>query len=617
VKSTHRVVVALGAAALFSFAVQAQAADTLAPQAPEIAGAVSRTCNSIDLTWRGGFEPEADEAQSGLVRFEIRATTNQFRVYNGPGNSGSTPWTYLADDVGYPARHARITGLKPGAAYEFAITAFDRAGNRSPARNFPIVTVLNGAPQCSDATPPPVPDIQQLHLYTTTSCHDVRGVIEGSDAAGDLEGHFVFVDNMRAHFAAAPSHWVHLHSLTPGRQYQVSLQAVDKAGNQSAISAPTTLTVPACTATFSGELAVWAQAFYFKGEPVPATDKLATIPRILHDAGGTNVDNPLNVDRYLRESSYDKLGLKSPSVHARWTQLPRTAAEYGCRPQPNGEFFYCDALKVLGDARVAHPAHASIEAAFPLRVYFVDRMVAWAYAQSGRPHVITGLFPDLEAVSTGMAWYLRDSLMQTYSNNNLVLNCPGPGTGLASGVGNAPTYSQDLGFGCFIGGNDFSVTPSDWKRQMPHPPAVWKQRYGWIPDSQVRRITPPYSGLVGAVDRKSSLVKLATVAVAPAGSAANAITPSYSLEYVSGNGLNAGQPTGLAIRFFGNMLPQWDGGRLNLVDVLAPGESFVDPHRGIKIELLRTLAGIAAQIRVCNTAPGVAADGSFSEVCVN
>lgn len=169
------------AVALFSLASPVQAADTLAPWAPESLQAVSRTCNSIDLTWAGSNEPEADEAQSGLARYEIRSTTNNARVYNGTGDSGSAPWTYLQDSG--TARYARITGLRAGSVYEFSITALDSAGNRSAVRKFPLATVLSGAPQCSDVTPPSVPNIQ-ASSFSAQSCHLATGSIAASTDTG-------------------------------------------------------------------------------------------------------------------------------------------------------------------------------------------------------------------------------------------------------------------------------------------------------------------------------------------------------------------------------------------------------------------------------------------------
>ena len=613
VKSIHRMAVATGATALFSFAPQIHAADTLAPQAPQIVGAVSRNCTSIDLTWQGGYEPEADEAQTGLARFEIRSTSNQFRVYNGTGSNDTVPWTYLRDNLNRPVRYARIGGLKPGAAYEFSVTALDKVNNRSAARVFPIVTVLSGAAQCSDVTPPPTPDINNLQFYSTSTCHDAEGAITDLADAG-LEGYFVYLDGVRASFAPSPSPRVRLSSLTPRRQYQVALQAVDKAGNVSPISAQRALSVPACAPRLTGELNVWSQAFYFKGDAVPAAARLAYIPKILHDANGANVENRFNVDRYLRESSFDTVGLKNPAVNARWTQLPKTAAEYGCTLQ-NGEYWGCSPTAIVEDARVAHPLHATIEIAYPLRVYFVDRLNASVTGSGEHPHVLTGLFPDLQAVSIRSAPMIRDALTQQYAGNASRLHCPGPGTGNPNGSGNAPALAQDVGFGCFDGGTDFSVTPNEFTRTLPHPSAVWKHWLGWIPGGQVTRAIPPFSGLVYAADRKSSLVQLLTVPVPASGGRPD--TPSYALEYISGMGLNAGQPTGLAIRYFGNVLAGHDMGSLRHIDTLAPGESFVDPHRGLKIELLRTLSGIAAQVRVCNTTPGVASDGSFSSVCLN
>lgn len=614
-KSIHRVAVAIGASALFSFATQTQAADTLAPSAPSSLESVSRTCNSIDLTWVGSLEPEADEAQSGIERYEIRNTVNNARIYSGTGASGSAPWTYLENRGSYFARYARITGLRPGAVYEFSITAVDRSGNRSAARTFPLVNVLNGAARCADVTPPSVPDIQ-ASTFVAPNCHEIVGQIAPStDAASGIEGYFVYLDGIRSDFPRRGVLSSHLRGLTPGREYKLALQAVDGAGNQSAISSQVALRMPACTAPLSGLLNVWAQGFHFKGEAVPTYDPVSTIKTVLFDADGKNLTNPFNVDGYLREVSFGTLGLKEPTVLVRWTQLPRTAAEYQCTHR-DGLFTGCDTFAIAADARVAHPLHATLERTFPLRVYFVQQLSGNLSSPSTNAYVVSGITTDVGATSVIAATPIRNALTQHYPSG-MTFRCPGPGTGTPDGYGNVPAYSQDAVFGCSHEVVDLSVEIDEWSRRMPHPAALWKYWQGWMPESETARVTAPFSGYIGAVDRKHTADKLLLIPVATAGTSGSANTPSYSVEYVSGTGRNAGQTTGLAIRYFGDVATQGGGGWLKRIDTLKPGESFVDPYRGIKIELVRTVSNLLAQVRVCNTATGVAADGSFSSVCIN
>jgi hypothetical protein len=369
--------------------------------------------------------------------------------------------------------------------------------------------------------------------------------------------------------------------------------------------------MPSCTAPVSGLLSVWVQAFYFKGESVPAYDHVEMSKNLLFDADGTNLSNPLNVDQYLRETSYGKLGLKSPSVFVRWTQLPRTAAEYRCT-LAEGQFRGCDTIAISIDARTAHPAHETIERSFPLRVYFVDRLTHYVWSDGGSVTMGIGA-TEVGRTSLQAAPLILDSLMR-YMPNAITTRCTGPGTGSWDGVGNVPKFSHDAVFGCFTGFVDFSVRVDEDSRRMPHQAALTKYWNGWIPEAETLRTTPPYTGTIGAMDRKHTLKKLLLIPMAPAGTSSSVNTPTYSLEYVSGSGLNAGQQAGLVIRYFGNAMPA--GGALQRIDVLSPGESFVDPYRGIKIELLQTISNLIAQVRVCNTAPGVAADGSFSSVCV-
>jgi hypothetical protein len=136
-------------------------------------------------------------------------------------------------------------------------------------------------------------------------------------------------------------------------------------------------------------------------------------------------------------------------------------------------------------------------------------------------------------------------------------------------VGNVPKFSHDADFGCATGFIDFSVRVDEDSRRMPHQAALWKHWNGWISESETLRTTPPYTGTIGAVDRKHTLKKLLLIPMAPAGTSSGVNTPTYSLEYVSGAGLNAGQQTGVVIRYFGNALPA--GGalpeiRVRLVD---------------------------------------------------
>lgn len=609
VKWTLRLVAAF--ATLFS--TLAQAADTLPPSAPMSLAAISRNCSSIDLTWIGSQEPEADEAQSGLLRYEIRTTTNKARVYSGTGEAGAIPWPYLQIPGAGPGRFARINGLQPGAVYEFTITAVDLAGNRSAARKFPIATVLSGAPQCADTTAPSAPTLEASAL-SALNCHEATGSIGAAmDAGSGIEGYFVHLDGVRTQFVAADSRRPYLRALTPRREYRVTVQAVDFAGNLSPMSAPAFLRMPECTAPVSGLLNVWVQAFYFKGESVPAYDHVALAQTVLHDADGANLANPLNVDHYLRESSYGKLGLNSPSVFVRWTQLPRTAAEYNCTFR-EGEFRGCNNIAISMDAATSHPLHETIARVFPLRVNFVDRFAGYSWSQGGPALVTLGMSSDAGAQSLRATPLILESLMQ-YTPLASSIYCSGPGTGAADGWGNVPKHAQDANFGCFAGA-DPSVRVDEASRRMPHPAGLWKFWNGWIPEAETMSITPPFSGFLGAVDRKHTLDKLLLIPMTPAGSGA-AGAPTYSMEYVSGAGSNAGQQTGLVIRFFGDARPPGDNGTLKRVAILAPGESFVDPHRGIRIQLVQALGNVLAQVRVCNTAPGVAVDGSFSSVCVN
>jgi uncharacterized repeat protein (TIGR03806 family) len=196
--------------------VQTPAApDTQAPSVPQNLQAVATGPTQINLSWNASI----DTGGSGVAGYRI------FR--NGVPTAVATVTTTTYSD----------TNLTAGTNYNYAVRAFDGAGNVSA----PSITVNATTPLPPDMTPPPPPGALTATvqgagavLLSWTASNDPSGIaryeirrnsVRIADAAGNAT---TFLDSTTA----------------PETMYSYAVRAFDGAGNGSASSNTATVTTP-------------------------------------------------------------------------------------------------------------------------------------------------------------------------------------------------------------------------------------------------------------------------------------------------------------------------------------------------------------------------------------
>lgn len=187
-----------------------QTPDTTPPSAPTGLTADSVTGEGATLTW------EASEDDRGVAGY---------RVYNG------TALTASVSDTTYT-----LTGLLPDTEYTLSIRAYDAAGNESEAAEVTFRTLF-----VEDTTPPSAPtgtDYDALNFnsavltWTRPADKDLAGYRVYNDGQPylDLEVSQVVTVGSAVRYT--------LSGLTSETTYTIAVSAYDKAGNESARSAP-------------------------------------------------------------------------------------------------------------------------------------------------------------------------------------------------------------------------------------------------------------------------------------------------------------------------------------------------------------------------------------------
>ncbi|NIZ93486.1 fibronectin type III domain-containing protein [Kineococcus rubinsiae] len=124
-----------------------------------------------------------------------------------------------------------VTGLVNGTAYAYRVSAVDLRGNAS------ALSAAAGATP-GDLTPPAVPS------GLTALAGDTTATVSFNPVADADVDRYVVVDGSGTVLATvvAPATTATLTGLTNGRAYELRVAAVDRTGNRSASSAPTTVT---------------------------------------------------------------------------------------------------------------------------------------------------------------------------------------------------------------------------------------------------------------------------------------------------------------------------------------------------------------------------------------
>ena len=190
-----------------SAGVSAATSDQTAPDQPENVVAVATSATSIRVVW------EKAQDNVGAAGYTIRRDGVE-----------------VATTADTSFEEARLT---PDTAYEYAVDAFDEAGNRSLPSD--PVTVTTPA-QTGDTDPPPPPT--DVNVTTATTAGEAV-ITWTASAASDLASYRVYRDRFPVSddLAAGTIAWndTALRSAT-GYTYQV--EATDSSGNHSGLSAP-------------------------------------------------------------------------------------------------------------------------------------------------------------------------------------------------------------------------------------------------------------------------------------------------------------------------------------------------------------------------------------------
>ena len=207
------------------------ATDMTPPTVPTGVAANATSSQSVVVTWVAS----TDAGGSGLAGYRI------FR--NGGANPVAT--------VGAGVLTFTDTGLQPNTAYSYVVRAFDGDGNTSAASNTASATT----PQ--DTTPPSVPVNVVATALTSTSVRINWGASTDTGGSG-LGGYRIYRDGALLSPAAASATSFTDASAAPNTTYAYRVSAFDNASNESAQSAPSSVTTAADTAAPSvpGGLAV-------------------------------------------------------------------------------------------------------------------------------------------------------------------------------------------------------------------------------------------------------------------------------------------------------------------------------------------------------------------------
>ena len=190
-------------------------ADTTPPPIPTGLTATQGDAH-IELTWRA--VSAADLAS--------------YVVYQ---RSAGGTWARVADVVG---ESVIIQGLENGAQYAFAVSAVDTADNESD-----LSTTLFATPVAPDTTPPPVPtgvaasggDAEVTVRWESVAAPDVAGYVIYSRPT--VNGFWLRAADTGSLATAAT-----VTALTNGTSYDFAVSALDRTGNESALSTRVTAT---------------------------------------------------------------------------------------------------------------------------------------------------------------------------------------------------------------------------------------------------------------------------------------------------------------------------------------------------------------------------------------
>lgn len=236
--------------------------DTTPPAAVADLAAAPAGQGEVDLAWTA----PGDDGLSG------RADAYEVRYLMGRAIATTSDWsaaTSVPPPLPEPApsgvpESLRVTGLKPGAQYGFAVRARDESGNIAGLSNPATATAGESAPpppELDEAAPDAIADLAVIHITETTA--ELAWTAPGDDGdegtaasyeLGLLQGRAIATEeewliasrpadsNMTRPAEAGTPQSTVLRALQSGTLYGVAIRARDDAGNLGGLHAPVTFT---------------------------------------------------------------------------------------------------------------------------------------------------------------------------------------------------------------------------------------------------------------------------------------------------------------------------------------------------------------------------------------
>src|SRR5262245_43182141 len=189
------------------------------PSAPTSLSGVSTTCNAASLTWDASRPGELP-----LYAYKVYRDGQFFRWVNAPGTTAFDP------------------GIAGAGTYHYTVIAVDTVGNLSAPSN---VATVSTPPCGGDTTDPSVPTGL---VASVVDCQTVSlGWRPSSDGTGfGVRGYRVYRDGAALQVVPDPTTSFTDTGAAPAARHAYAVSALDRAGNESALSTPAVATTPPC-----------------------------------------------------------------------------------------------------------------------------------------------------------------------------------------------------------------------------------------------------------------------------------------------------------------------------------------------------------------------------------
>jgi chitodextrinase len=195
------------------------AADTSPPSQPGTITVSGVSSTSATLKWGSSSDNVGIEG---------------YRVYRGASGGPLSLITTTDAVTSFSAKN-----LRSGFSYTFGVTAIDAADNESPMRTVNVTT-----PASSDTTAPAAPSSGSVSLKAFSSSR--IDVVWAASTSSDVAYYVIYRGGVPVGTVERPnSQRFSDNNLSPSTSYSYTVQAVDSAGNLSALTTPKSVTTKA------------------------------------------------------------------------------------------------------------------------------------------------------------------------------------------------------------------------------------------------------------------------------------------------------------------------------------------------------------------------------------